>query len=68
MTDKDKMDVESQKALIEYRVQRARETLKEADVMKREYDDFVYCDKEMADDLYDKAISFVDTVCKLIEN
>ncbi len=136
MTDKDKMDMESQKALIEYRVQRARETLKEADVMRREsfynaainrlyyacfytltalflkndiqakthsgvktmlglhfvskgklpveyaktfstlfekrhsgeYDDFVYCDKEMADDLYDKAVSFVDAVCKLIEN
>ena len=33
---KEKMDEESKKALIEYRMQRAYETLKEARVMKQE--------------------------------
>jgi uncharacterized protein (UPF0332 family) len=132
---KEKMDEASKKALIAYRIKRAYETLKEADVMKREgfynaainrmyyacyyavmglllkndiqtqthsgvktmlglhfvstgklsvksgktfstlfekrhsgdYDDFVYSDKEMVNDLYPRAKSFIDTICELIK-
>ena len=33
-----------------------------------DYDDFVYCDKEMVDDLYTKAEAFIEEVKELIEN
>lgn len=33
-----------------------------------DYDDFVYCDKEMIDDLYPKAEAFIEEVKELIEN
>jgi uncharacterized protein (UPF0332 family) len=127
---KEKIDEESKKALVAYRIERAYETLKEADVMRREafynaavnrlyyacyyaavslllkygiqaqthsgvktmlglhfvstgklpvrigkifstlfekrhsgdYDDFIYCDKDMVDDLYAQAKEFVDTI------
>lgn len=31
-----------------------------------DYEDFVYCDKELVDELYAKAIDFIDEVRKLI--
>jgi uncharacterized protein (UPF0332 family) len=31
-----------------------------------DYDDFVYCDKDMADGLFPKAVLFVDTVKKML--
>ena len=33
-----------------------------------DYDDFVYCDQEMIDDLYPKAEAFIAEVKELIEN
>lgn len=33
-----------------------------------DYDDFVYCDKEMIDELYPKAEAFIEEVRELIEN
>ena len=33
-----------------------------------DYDDFVYCDQEMFDELYPKAEAFIDEVKALIEN
>ena len=33
-----------------------------------DYDDFVYCDQEMIDDLYPKAEAFIEEVKNLIEN
>lgn len=33
-----------------------------------DYDDFVYCDKEMVDELYPKAEAFIEEVKGLIEN
>lgn len=132
---KEVLDEESKKALIAYRIQRANDTLKEAEVMIREafynaainrlyyacyyatvalllkhniqtqthngvktmlglhfvstgklplkigktfitlfekrqsgdYDDFVYCDKEMADELYPQAGLFISTVRELLK-
>ena len=32
-----------------------------------DYDDFVYCDKEMIDDLYPKAEAFIDEIKELIK-
>lgn len=132
---KEVLDEESKKALIAYRIQRANDTLKEAEVMIREafynaainrlyyacyyatvalllkhniqtqthnrvktmlglhfvstgklplkigktfitlfekrqsgdYDDFVYCDKEMADELYQQAGLFISTVRELLK-
>ena len=132
---KEKMDENSKSALIEYRIQRAYETLKEAKVMCREnffnaainrlyyacyyaaialllkydlqtrthngvktmlglhfvskgiiplrvgktfstlfekrhsgdYDDFVYCDEEMVNELYPQAEIFIDTVKSLLD-
>lgn len=132
---KEVLDEESRKALILYRIQRAGETLKEAEVMIREsfynaainrmyyacyyavvalllkydiqtqthngvrtmlglhfvatgkiplkigktfttlfekrhsgdYDDFVYCDKEMVDELYPQAKLFIETMSELLK-
>lgn len=33
-----------------------------------DYDDFVYCDQEMFDELYPKAEAFIEEVKKLIES
>lgn len=33
-----------------------------------DYDDFVYCDQEMVDELYPKAEAFIDEVKELIES
>ena len=33
-----------------------------------DYDDFIYCDQEMFDDLYPKAVAFIEEVKKLIES
>lgn len=133
---KEILDDESRRALIAYRIQRAYETLKEAEVMIREsfynaainrmyyacyyavvalllkhdiqtqthngvktmlglhfvatgriplkigktfttlfekrhsgdYDDFVFCDKEMVDDLYPQAKQFIETVNYLLRS
>ena len=120
---KEILDEESKNALINYRIQRAYETLKEAQVMMREsfynaavnrlyyacyyaavslllkydhqphfistgklpikigkifstlfekrhsgdYDDFVYCDKEMLDNLYPQAELFIHTINQLLK-
>ena len=132
---KEKLDEESKKALVAYRLERAYSTLKEADVMRREgfynatvnrlyyacyyaavalllkndiqtqthngvktmlglhfvstgklsvrmgktfgtlfekrhsgdYDDFVYCDKELVDALFPQAEDFIDAVRDLID-
>lgn len=33
-----------------------------------DYDDFIYCDQEMFDDLYPKAVAFIEEVKDLINN
>ena len=43
------LDEESRKALVNYRMQRADESLEEA------FDDFVFCDQEMFEDSFPKA-------------
>jgi uncharacterized protein (UPF0332 family) len=133
---KTELDESSKKALVKYRLDRAYETIKEAEVMRREsffnasvnrlyyacyyaavalllqndipsqshsgvramlglhfvskgllsvqegkvfstlfekrhsgdYDDFVYCDAEMVDELLPKAKSFIDSVANLLAN
>ena len=40
---------------------------KKAGIHSSDYDDFVYCDKEMVDELYPKAEAFIAEVKDLIE-
>jgi len=40
---------------------------KKAGIHSSYYDDFVYCDKEMVDELYPKAEAFIAEVKDLIE-
>ena len=120
---KEILDKESKKALVAYRIQRAYETLREAEVMIREsfynaainrlyydiqtqthngvktmlglhfistgklpvkvgktfstlfekrhsgdYDDFVYCDEEMVNNLYPQAETFINSIQELIRD
>ena len=50
------LDEESRKALANYRMQRADESLEEA------FDDFVFCDQEMFEDSFPKAKMLIDAI------
>jgi len=53
------LDSNARHELVRYRLDRARETLKEADY-------FTYCDQELYDELSPRAEDFVIAISKLI--